>query len=344
MSRSGEPALTVIAVTQDEGRTLRPIVAALTRQSIADRIQLVIVAPTASISPHDLGLEPSTLHSIEVVGIGQVRNRGRSAAAGVAKARAPIVALTENHCYPMPDWAEALLQVHSEGPWAAVGPAVINANPESALSVAMHATGYGAFAPDMAAEDRPELPLHNSSYRTESLLAFGDRLPDLLADERGLQRALIDAGERMRFDPRPVKRHINEATWKLLGGIAYCGGRRYGGYRCRDWSLIKRLAYAAAGPLLVLPIWRTARGKAARVASGALPFAVSRVLVGWAAIHALGEVVSYLVGGSPLEFRNVESDEFMIRERLGGRRLTDPDIAALVATLDRFPERPGVAA
>lgn len=343
MSRSSEPALSVVAVTQDEVRTLRPTVTALARQSIADRIQLVIVAPTPSVRSQELGVAASMLHSIDVVAVGPIRNRGRSAAAGVPKARAPIVALTENHCYPMPDWAEALLQVHSEGPWAAVGPAVINANPESALSIAMHAVGYGSFAPDMPAEDRLELPLHNSSYVTETLLAFGDRLPDLLADERRLQRALIEAGDRLRFDPRPVKRHINEATWELLRGIAYAGGRRYGGYRCKDWSLIRRLAYAAAGPLLVLPIWRTARGKTVR-ASGSHPSGVSRVLMGWAAIHAVGEVVSYLVGSSPLEFRYVESDEFMIRERLGGRRLMDQDIAELVATLDTLPSRSGAAA
>ena len=49
-------------------------------------------------------------------------------AAGVRAASAPIVFIGETHSYPQPGWAEALLTAF-EGPWAAVVPAIGNANP-----------------------------------------------------------------------------------------------------------------------------------------------------------------------------------------------------------------------
>ena len=63
--------------------------------------------------------------------------RSRSAApprrAGILAATSPVVGLIEDHSYPGPEWAEALLRAHA-GPWTGVGPAVDNANPESAAS------------------------------------------------------------------------------------------------------------------------------------------------------------------------------------------------------------------
>jgi hypothetical protein len=342
---SGGPALSVVVVTRDTARTLRPIVTALARQSIAGAIELIVVAPDESVEGvEELMMGSGAFHSVRIVGAGPVQNRGRAAAAGVAACRAPVVALTENHCFPEPNWAAASLAVHEEGPWAGVGPAMFNANPETALSVAMFATGYGPFAASMPAEDRSELPLHNSSYRVDALFTFGDRLPDLMADERTLQAALLEAGHRLRFDPRPRKRHISEATWGLLAGLAYWGGRRYGGARCRDWSPLRRLAYVAAGPLLTIPIMRTAQRKLPQDGTAPTSAPLTLILLAWGALHATGEIVSYLRGTAPDDFPWVDSEEFFIRERLGRIPLTDPDIAALVAQLDGPPSRPRATA
>lgn len=328
------PALSVVVVTRDSARTLRPIVAALARQSIARQVELVIVAPDERVRfAEDTLVDPARFHSVRVVAAGPVRNRGRAAAAGVLASAAPIVALTENHCFPDVDWAKAVVVAH-DGPWAAVGPAVLNANPESALSMALHATGYGPFDPSMVAENRLELPLHNSSYRADALRHFADRLPDLLADERLLQSALLGAGFTLRFDPRPRKRHINEATWYLLTGLAYCSGRRYGGARSQSWGFVKRLVYAVAGPLLTLSIMRTAVSKLPRSGPARSSLAVRGVLLAWSALHAAGEVVSYVLGSAPAEFPFVEREEFLIRERLGNTTPRDPDIAWLVRQLD----------
>ena len=57
-------------------------------------------------------------------------------------AHAPIVALAEDHCFPEPGWADALIRAH-QGPWAVVGPVVRNANPATIVSWCDFVIGYG---------------------------------------------------------------------------------------------------------------------------------------------------------------------------------------------------------
>ena len=119
-----------------------------------------------------------------------------------------------------------------------------------------------------------------------------------------------------------------------MAGLGYAGGRRYAGTRATDWPLWKRLTYGIAFPLLSVPIVINVHGKLPRDGRAAAcePW-LSLVIWSYACTHAFGEAVSYLTG-SIAEFPFVEEDEFMIRERLGGRALGNTDVAARVARLD----------
>jgi len=334
--RSPEPALSVVVVTKDVYQTLRPVVTALGRQTIADRIELVVVAPAAA-----RGAVPRSdavaFHSVQVVEVGPVSNRGRAAAHGVAAARAPIIALTENHCFPDPDWAELTLEIYREGPWAAVGPSVQNGNPERFRSRAMHSFGYGRFPRTGAAGPMEELPLHNSSFRREVLQMPIAELEQLLGNERRLHRRLHDEGKVLYFDPRATKWHLSEATWRLLTGMWFCGGRGYGAGRTRGWPSWKRAIYAAAAPLLTFPIAANVWKRLDTADPLPRTLGLGLVVLAGSACHAAGEFLSY-VGVVRTEFPFVEAEEFMIRERLGGTALRIPHVAALVRELDRIPE------
>ena len=52
----------------------------------------------------------------------------RRRAAGLAAARAPIIALTEEHARPDPDWCARLAALHADLPHAVIGGAIENAN------------------------------------------------------------------------------------------------------------------------------------------------------------------------------------------------------------------------
>ena len=329
-----QPSLSVVVVTRDDTRTLQPILAAFGALPSANRIEMVIVAPDdASATASAEFVRP--FGSTREIGVGAIVNRGRAAAAGVRAARGAVVALSENHCFPEPDWVERVMAAHAVPGRVGVGPAVLNANPERALSRVAHAAGYGMYLVDHPAGPREELALHNSSFLREAVTPYEERLEDLLGDERHLWRTLGDGGAELWFDPSVRKRHINEATWELVLGLAWCGGRRYAGVRSRDWPFLRRFVYGVASLLITLPVFRNVwrllsvaerkGGVGLRTAAAAIPFALSQ---------ALGEGAAYAFGGQE-EFAFMEDEEFMIRERLGGVAVEHPRVAGFVKELDR---------
>ena len=184
--------LSVVVVTNTGLRSLFPILAALKDQTIASDIELIIVGP--QLDQHEVeACCGNVFGRVRGLSVGPIQNRGRAATHGIMAASAPFVALTENHCFPVSNWAERLLEGYDDS-ISGVGPSVLNANPETLLSWTTFALGYGDFAPTMPAETRHELPYHNSSYRTAVLRRLGNQLPELLADERRLFSQLREFG------------------------------------------------------------------------------------------------------------------------------------------------------
>jgi hypothetical protein len=249
-------------------------------------------------------------------------------------ATAPFVALTENHCFPVRDWAERLLEGYRDD-ISGVGPSVLNANPETLLSWTMFALGYGNFAPTMPPETRDELPYHNSSYRTAVLKKLTNQLPELLADERRLFSELQESGVELWFEPKAVTRHLNEARWRLVSRITFYFGWRYAGARRESWPHWRRGVYAVAWPFLALPISRNLLRKlralkCTRILKTGLIAHVGLV----ALFHAAGEAVGYVLGPRN-SFPQVEHDEFLIKERLAPRKIQNQRIRELLGLLDR---------
>jgi hypothetical protein len=127
------PELSVILVTSSNYRTISRTIDHLRAQTAAPRIELVIVTPDRT----KLELPVSVMtpfDSYQVVEIGPEAVQGHALQAmGIRLARAPLVALSEDHSFPSPKWAQALIEAHAQG-FDAVGPVVDNANPGSIVS------------------------------------------------------------------------------------------------------------------------------------------------------------------------------------------------------------------
>ena len=115
------PSLSVVLACIDEGPAIRTTVAHLARQTAAREIELVLSAPPARGSAPEPEIA-AAFAGVRTVEIGAVNSIARANAAGIRAATAPVVALSEDHCFPEPGWAAALIDAHS-GPWSVVGPA-----------------------------------------------------------------------------------------------------------------------------------------------------------------------------------------------------------------------------
>lgn len=170
---------------------------------------------------------------------------------GVRTASAPVVAFVEEHCRVHPGWAEALIAAH-QGPWAGVGAEVHNGNPGVAVSRRIAFLNYHPWMPPAPRAEFDMLPGHNSSFKREVLLSYGDDLEELLRAEIVLHQRLHRDGHRLLLEPRARFSHINESTFASAARGRFLWNRCYAPLRARTfgWSRGRRLFYVAATPLI----------------------------------------------------------------------------------------------
>jgi hypothetical protein len=156
------PRLSVVLAT-DSHETIRPVLSALRRQACAREIEPIIVLLGGGATTVRLG-DLSAFPHAKVVR--SVNNLPEARAAGVRAASAPIVFIGETHTYPQPGWAEALLTAFN-GPWAAVVPAIGNANPTGAASWASYLFDYGTWGPNRHSGEIADPLIHTTAYQRE---------------------------------------------------------------------------------------------------------------------------------------------------------------------------------
>ncbi len=245
-----EPAISVVLPTWDTFDSLRTTVAHLCRQTIAHRIELLICAPGADRFEVDAAAV-AALHSVRVLEAGDLTTSGPPRARAIREARADVVAFTEDHCFPDPGWAEALLEAHRE-PHAAVAPAIRNANPETVVSWADLFLGYGRWLAPGRRAIMNLLPGHNVSYKRSVLLEQDAHLDRLMEAETVLLWDLRRRGHTLLFEPAATTAHTNFSRLGVWLDVQWHLGRVFAATRAAGWSPLKRVAFAAASPAIPL--------------------------------------------------------------------------------------------
>ncbi|MDA1086133.1 MAG: glycosyltransferase [Verrucomicrobia bacterium] len=291
------PAMTVILPVQGTPPGPQKSLDHLAAQTVCDQLE-VIVLVDGRTSRDLASAEYSGFWDYRVIDVDDIRVRGESMAAGVRHARAAIVALTEDHVFTEPDWAEALLRAH-EGDVAAVGPVVCNANPITAVSCADFIVGYGPWIEGRRTGAVDMLPGHNSSYKREVLLSYGDRLDAMLEAETVLHWDLRSRGHSLLVEPGAVINHSNFVSWGGWVPVLYHSGRAFAGARVsiERWSAGRRLLYFLGGPLI--PWVRFSRyffTAPPDVRRKHFPLRVVIVLLGALHIDAAGQMIGYVRG------------------------------------------------
>jgi hypothetical protein len=249
------PAMSVVVITPDCYATIRKTIKHLRAQRVCGRLEVLLVAPSAAALDLDTAeMEGFLRHKI--VEVGPVSSTARARALGVRESTAPIVAFAEDHAYPAPGWAEALIERHQEN-WAAVGPLMSNANPRSLTSWANLLIEYAPWLEPTEGGEREHLPGHNGSYKREILLRYGDRLEAMLDAESVLHWDLRATGHRLYLEAKARTFHQNFSAKAPSLALRFNGGRLFAAARARDWPGWRRALFALASPLI--PIVRCLR-------------------------------------------------------------------------------------
>lgn len=309
MSASADkmPALSVVIVTPDRYETIRRTIHALRAQTVRDQVEIVVVAPAAAVLALDSG-EVGVFHSVRVVEVGAVRSVGAANAAGVRQASAPLVALAEDHAFPEPAWAAALIERHRE-PWAAVGPVLRNANPGTPVSWADFLIAYAPWVDSTPGGAVEHLPGHNSSYKRDLLLDYGAQLDTVLEAETLLHWDLRHKGYGLFLEPAAKLAHTNFAlvtSWML--SQLHCG-RLFAATRATQghWSVPRRWLYGGGAPLIPLVrLWRILPVLCRLRRHEPLPAAVLPSLIAGLVLDGTGQMLGYLLGAGSSRQRVAE--------------------------------------
>ena len=317
MTVAREPALSVVVVTRDDVATVRRLIEHLHAQTVRQDIEVVLVGPSAAALAGADELLKRFAFAQTLVYEDQF-TRGRGTELGVRRARASLIALTEDHSYPAPDWAERVLAVAGDR-WSAIGASVRNANPGTTWSRVNHDLAYGRWNTNVPSGEIDDVPGFNSVFTRSSLLALGADLEPLLDRITALHQAVRERGGRFAFNPGATVTHWNPSTRLPSIRTWFSIGRCFGDHRAKHehWSLSRRAAYALAVPLVVAmrlrSHWRAMRlaGRTERETAGY--YAVLALLI---SAIGFGESFGYVAGeGDALDFLNdfeFRRDRFLV--------------------------------
>ena len=216
----------------------------------------------------------------------------RRRAAGLAAAQAPIVALTEDHARPDPDWCANVVAAHRRWPHAAIGGVIENAC-DRPLNWAAYFCDFGRYQGGLREGPARYVSDVNVSYKATALARVESSWTDSY-HETAVHGALRAAGESLWLSPTLVVRQDRGPL--RLGALLrerYAWGRLYAGKRVAEISRLRRglLLVLAAG----LPILLLARKAATVVARRRHRGAFVRVLPILVLLLA-GELVGYATG------------------------------------------------
>jgi hypothetical protein len=240
--------MSVVVITPDNYETISKTIRHLKAQKVCGQLEVVIVAPSVK----DLKLDESTIEAFlncKVIEVGPVSSTARARAMGAQESSAAIVAFAEDHAYPAPGWAEALINRHRED-WVAVGPVMTNANPRSIISWANLLIEYAQWLDPTEGGERDHLPGHNGSYKRDILLQYGDQLEAMLDAESVLHWDLRARGHKLYLEPEARTFHQNFSAQSPSLTLRFNGGRLFASSRARYWPMWRRALFTCASPLI----------------------------------------------------------------------------------------------
>jgi len=300
-SSSSEPTLSVVVATREGWPGIRPCIESLRGQVEAVGGQLVVAdgsgRPVPGTSEVGDRVEWLRRDGASVFELSHI---------SYGAARAPIIAITEDHCTVRAGWCAGILRAHAEHPDAvAIGGAIENGSTDTALDWASYYITQGPF----------QAPLANGPadrIATEANLSFKRSALDSVHFEAGFGSiilfdliALRESGAILVNDDRLVVDHFQSLPFVETSMIHFHNGRTIAAFQRRHLGGVGLIRILA---LPVLPAYRSWRAIRIALAKRRLRRNLVDAIPGivWLEYcHAAGEGVGYATGAgrSPFALR-----------------------------------------
>jgi len=300
------PKMSVIVVAGERRERVERNLACLAAQTALDLLEILVVdiAPSGGILK---GTEHPAVRHLQRP---DLDGMWAAMAEGARQARGEIVAFLEDHCFPSPEWAAAVIEAFRP-PVAVVNYAFTDVQPQTYMSRAFLMAEYGRWMVPAKCGPITIAACNNIAYDRRILLRHGSPLNHWLSVEYLLHRKIRQHGGMIWLEPRAVVAH--EDWYRFFDGTRANGAlkRVHSAtlVALHQWSTPRRLLYAAA--MVIAPglhLWRLARSLWNRPSlwlrfAAALPVSISVYCY-----SSLEEALGYLLGAgsSRRTFEHVE--------------------------------------
>lgn len=298
--------LSVVVTVVDGGGALDRCLSALAAQRDVPRLEVIvpwdatipdteaIVARYPGVNALSLGTLPTRRPAASPAGQHELYDRRRTA--GLAAATGELVAILEDRGVPRITWASIAVHLHAALPHAAIGGAIEHGR-GGTLNWAVYFCDFGRYQAPFTPGPRPYVSDVNICYKAGALAATRDLWREQY-HETTVHWALQRAGETLYLTPDLVVDEVRDGLRLpalLTERVGW--GRLFAYTRARERSLGRRLALAAASPLLPIVLFarllrdRVIRRRALGDFARAAP-AILLLLGAW----SVGELFGYLTG------------------------------------------------
>jgi hypothetical protein len=281
------PLVSVVVASRAERALLDACLGALVPQ--CNRCGAELVVARAGASAELQAAYPSVLW----IGAPQDTTLPALRAIGMAAAEGDVVALTEDHCVPAPDWLGQIVAAQRSGP-DVVGGMMENARRDRAVDWAAYFAEYGSYLGEPQAGAPPQVTAANAAYGRSVV-------EDVIAAAREGHWENV-AHDRLRSRGRAVAFLRTAAVYENQRHriVDFCRdrfahGRVYAAARLAEEGRGRRWLYVLGSPLL--PFLLTGRVARAAGRSRLGPFVRALPLTfTFLAAWSVGEAVGYLGG------------------------------------------------
>lgn len=287
---SGEPELTVVVASVNGLPYLERCLGALAER--APRSEVVVADWTDEATRE---LVRRRWPAVRLLSFEEPMAVPELRAAGIGEARAPFVAVIEDHCVIDAGWEEAVLRAHRAG-HSVVGGEIRNAQTGRVRDWAAFFCEYSEHMDPLPAGPAPSVPGMNVSYDRRAIAA----MEPLLAEgrwETWLHPHLEAEGFAFHVEDGMVLHHDKDFGIREFSSQRWHYARSHAGMR-NDELGPKRLVYAGGSPLIApLMLYRIGRNVRRRPRHLRRFTEAAPLMFAYLCVWAAGEAVGYLLGG-----------------------------------------------
>ena len=288
--------ISVIVASYNARRTIAKCLLSVTRQENAPPFEVIVVDSSTDGTAE---LIAEQFPDVSLYRFEQRKFPGDARNLGVDRAHGELLAFLDADCFVAPDWVAEIARARQLG-CAAVGGALENGNPESAVGWAHYFFEFSAWMPCGRAREQSEIPAGCLSVRRDVVDRYGPFPEGVYSSDSVFSWRLRAHREKLLFQPSIRIRHVNTTRMGRLVAAKFRHGRWFGELRAKEFRFTRwrRLAYILATPLLPWlwtgrVAWRVFRSRGYRARFLAASPLVFLVAMAW----SCGECAGYARSG-----------------------------------------------